>query len=145
MNQAAASSGLRRAMAMCIDLQSIIANLFHGTARAISGPFTPDQWAYNPNVPVIEYNPQEALRDLRSLGWLDTDRDGLLDKGKKPLKIEMLESPPDELLMRAHYRYFLIDQHSEHWTRICKQQNIAVYSTALPPETEMRLLAIWGK
>ena len=53
---------LRRALAMCIDLKSIIENLYHGTARAMNGPFTPDQWAYNPEVPVIEYNPQEALR-----------------------------------------------------------------------------------
>jgi peptide/nickel transport system substrate-binding protein len=81
---------LRRALAMCIDLKSIIENLYHGTARAMNGPFTPDQWAYNPNVPVIEYNPPEALRQLHSLGWLDTDKDGLLDKGKKPLKLEML-------------------------------------------------------
>jgi peptide/nickel transport system substrate-binding protein len=81
---------MRRTLAMCIDLKSLIENLYHGTARAMNGPFTPDQWAYNPDVPVIEYNPQEALRGFRSLGWLDTDRDGLLDKGKKPLKIEML-------------------------------------------------------
>ncbi|PYQ59187.1 MAG: hypothetical protein DMF58_12620 [Acidobacteria bacterium] len=81
---------LRRALAMCIDLKSIIENLYHGTARAMNGPFTPDQWAYNPEVPVIEYNPQEALRILHSLGWLDTDRDGVLDKNGKPLRIEML-------------------------------------------------------
>jgi peptide/nickel transport system substrate-binding protein len=81
---------MRRALAMCIDLKSIIENLYHGTARAMNGPFTPDQWAYNPDVPVIEYNPPEALRILRSLGYLDTDRDGILDKGKKPLKLEML-------------------------------------------------------
>jgi peptide/nickel transport system substrate-binding protein len=81
---------MRRALAKCIDLKSIIENVYHGTARAMNGPFTPDQWAYNPDVPVIEYNPQEALRDLRSLGWLDTDRDGILDKGKKPLKLELL-------------------------------------------------------
>jgi len=81
---------LRRALAMCIDLKSIIENLYHGTARAMNGPFTPDQWAYNPEVPVIEYHPQEALRILHSLGWLDTNRDGILDKNKKPLKIEML-------------------------------------------------------
>lgn len=80
---------LRRALAMCIDLQSIINNLYRGTARAMNGPFTPDQWAYNPEVPVIEYNPQEALRILRSLGWLDTDRDGILDKHRQPLKIEI--------------------------------------------------------
>jgi peptide/nickel transport system substrate-binding protein len=81
---------LRRALAMCIDLQSIINNLYRGTARAMNGPFTPDQWAYNPDIPVIEYNPQEALRILRSLGWLDTDGDGILDKNRRPLKLEML-------------------------------------------------------
>jgi len=81
---------IRRALAMCIDLKSIIENLYHGTARAMTGPFTPDQWAYNPEVPVIEYNPQEALRILHSLGWLDTNKDGLLDKNGKPLKLEML-------------------------------------------------------
>jgi type VI secretion system protein ImpJ len=60
------------------------------------------------------------------------------------LTIQVLDSPPDELVMRAHYRYFLIDQRSEQWQKIRQQGNIAVHSTAFPPETEMRLLAIWG-
>ncbi len=81
---------VRRALTMCIDLQSMINNLFHGTARAMNGPFTPDQWSYNPEVPVIQYDPAGAQRLLNSIGWLDTNRDGVLDKGGKPLKIEML-------------------------------------------------------
>ncbi|MEO6260518.1 MAG: ABC transporter substrate-binding protein [Thermoanaerobaculia bacterium] len=81
---------VRRALAMCVDLQSIINNLYHGTARAMNGPFTPDQWAYNPDVPVIQYSPQEAKRILNSLGWLDTDKDGLLDRNHKPFQLEML-------------------------------------------------------
>jgi type VI secretion system protein ImpJ len=60
------------------------------------------------------------------------------------LTIQVLESPPDELVMRAHYRYFLVDQRSEQWQKIRQQGNIAVYSTALAPDTEIRLLAIWG-
>jgi type VI secretion system protein ImpJ len=60
------------------------------------------------------------------------------------LTIVVLESPPDELVMRAHYRYFLVDQRSEQWQKIRQQGNIAVYSTAFPPDSEMRLLAIWG-
>ena len=47
-------------------------------------------WDHAGGSPVIEYNPQEALRTLHSLGWLDTDHDGILDKNHKPLKIEML-------------------------------------------------------
>jgi len=81
---------VRRALAMCIDLQSIIDNLYHGTARAMTGPFTPDQWAYNPEVPAIEYNPQQALHILNSMGWLDTNHDGVLDKDGKPLRLQMI-------------------------------------------------------
>ena len=81
---------VRRALAQCIDLSSVINNLYHGTARAMNGPFTPDQWAYNPNVPVIQFDPQGAQRALNSIGWLDTDHDGVLDKDHKPLKIDLL-------------------------------------------------------
>ena len=81
---------VRRALSMCVDLQSIINNLYHGTARAMNGPFTPDQWAYNPDVPVVKYDPAGAQHILNSLGWLDTDGDGILDKDHKPFKLEML-------------------------------------------------------
>jgi peptide/nickel transport system substrate-binding protein len=83
---------VRRALAKCIDLKSVINDLYHGTARAMNGPFTPDQWAYNPTVPVIEFDPPTALRELNAIGWLDTDHDGVLDKNRKPLKIDLLTS-----------------------------------------------------
>jgi peptide/nickel transport system substrate-binding protein len=81
---------VRRALAQCVDLKSVINNLYHGTARAMNGPFTPDQWAYNPNVPVIEFDPIAAQHALNSIGWLDTDHDGVLDKDHKPLKVDLL-------------------------------------------------------
>jgi peptide/nickel transport system substrate-binding protein len=81
---------IRRALAMCVDLQSLINNIYHGTARAMNGPFTPDQWSYNPEVPVIRYDPNEAKRIFNSLGWLDTDGDGILDKDHKPFVLEMV-------------------------------------------------------
>jgi peptide/nickel transport system substrate-binding protein len=80
---------VRRALAACVDLQSVITNLYHGTARAMNGPFTPDQWSYNPEVPVIRYDPAETTRVLNSLGWLDTDGDGILDKNHKPFALEI--------------------------------------------------------
>lgn len=110
-----ADSRLRRALAMCVDLQSIINNLYHGTARAMNGPFTPDQWAYNPEVPVIQYDPEGAKRALASLGWLDTNGDGLLDKGGKPLHIEMLvvggnaASNPFALLFQSELKKIGVD------------------------------------
>jgi len=80
---------VRRALAMCVDLQSVINNIYHGTARAMNGPFVPDQWSYNPEVPVIQFNPEEAKHTLNALGWLDTDGDGILDKNGKPFQLEM--------------------------------------------------------
>ncbi|HWW61414.1 MAG TPA: ABC transporter substrate-binding protein, partial [Thermoanaerobaculia bacterium] len=36
---------VRRSLAMCVNLNAIINDLYHGTARAMSGPFPPDNWA----------------------------------------------------------------------------------------------------
>ncbi len=75
---------VRRALAMCFDRQTVIDKLYHGQARAVSGPFVQDTWAYNPIVQPVEYNPQGAAALLSSAGWRDTDGDGLLDReGKK--------------------------------------------------------------
>lgn len=81
---------VRHALAMCVDLRSIINNLYRGTARAMSGPFTPDQWAYNPAVPVIEFDPPGARRLLASMGWLDSDGDGIVDHDKKPFSFDLV-------------------------------------------------------
>lgn len=84
---------VRRALAMCVPLDSIINDLYHGTARAMSGPFTPDDWAYNPMVPVIRHDPEGAKRALVSLGWLDKDGDGILEKNGKPFQFGMIIIP----------------------------------------------------
>jgi peptide/nickel transport system substrate-binding protein len=81
---------VRRALAMCIPIDAVIQDLYHGTARAMTGPFTPDEWAYNPTVPVIKYDPEGAKRLLASAGWRDTDADGLLDRDGKPFQFSLL-------------------------------------------------------
>lgn len=81
---------VRRALAMCLDRTAIINNLYYGTARIITGPFTPDQWAYNPSVEPIQFNPLAAQALLGAAGWKDSDSDGVLDRDGKPLQIEFL-------------------------------------------------------
>jgi peptide/nickel transport system substrate-binding protein len=81
---------MRRALASCLDRRSIISSLFHGTARIMTGPFTPDMWAYNSDVKAIEYGPDAARNVFEELGWRDTNEDGVFDKDGKPLEIEML-------------------------------------------------------
>jgi len=79
-----ADARVRRALAMCFDRQTVIDKLYHGQARAATGPFVQESWAYDPKVLPIEYNPQGAAALLASAGWRDTDGDGILDRdGKK--------------------------------------------------------------
>lgn len=81
---------VRRALAMCIPVDSVIQDIYHGTARALSGPFMPDDFAYNPTVPVIRYDPEGAKRLLTNAGWLDSNHDGIRDRNGKNYKIELI-------------------------------------------------------
>jgi peptide/nickel transport system substrate-binding protein len=81
---------VRRALAMAFDRQAVIDRLYHGQARAISGPFLPDSWAANPEVHPVEFNLQAAAGLLGSAGWRDSDNDGLVDRDGKPFSFVML-------------------------------------------------------
>ncbi len=103
-----------------------------------------------------DVKPSEMYALLQEVGKI-TSREympRIMDAAVPGLAIEPLEVPPEELLMRAHYRYFIIDQQPprekgpNYWQFIRENQNIAVYSTdsrRLPPETEIRLLVIYGQ
>jgi len=80
---------IRRALGMCLDTRSIITNLYGGTARAMAGHFLPEQWAYNPSTPVLEFDTSAAKQTFTSLGWLDTNGDGVIDKDGRPFQFEM--------------------------------------------------------
>ena len=85
-----ADASVRRALAMAFDRQTVIDGLYHGEAKAISGPFTPDSWANNPDVHPVEFNLQGASALLASAGWKDSDNDGTLDRDGKPFAFTML-------------------------------------------------------
>ncbi len=91
---------VRRALAMCIPVDSIINDLYHGTARRLSGPFMPGSYAYNTKVPLMPYRPDEARKILRSLGWIDRDKDGRLDRDGRPLTFSMLIMSGDPTVAR---------------------------------------------
>ncbi|HEV7765023.1 MAG TPA: ABC transporter substrate-binding protein [Thermoanaerobaculia bacterium] len=84
---------IRRALAMCVPIDSIIKNVFHDTARAVTGPFTPDEYAFNPAVPRVPFDPDGARRIFAETGWMDHDGDGVLDKGDRRFEVELLVIP----------------------------------------------------
>ena len=86
---------IRRALTMCLDRRLIIEKLYHVTARVISGPFTPNHWAFNPSVDPIEFDPVAARKIFEEAGWSDPDGDGVLNRGGLPFDLEMLLASGD--------------------------------------------------
>lgn len=83
---------VRRAMTMSLDRATIIESLYHGTARIITGPFTPDMWAYNQNVTAVRYDLLGAAELLASAGLADIDQDGVLEMGGETVEIDLIVS-----------------------------------------------------
>ncbi|HYC60343.1 MAG TPA: ABC transporter substrate-binding protein [Thermoanaerobaculia bacterium] len=84
---------VRSALAMCVPVDALIRDLFHGTGRRINGPFTPDEYAFNPAVAPVGFDPAAAKNLLATAGWIDRDGDGVLDKNGKPFAMQMLILP----------------------------------------------------
>jgi peptide/nickel transport system substrate-binding protein len=80
---------VRRALGMMFDRNAVIARLYKGQGRAISGPFTPDQWAYDASVKPLPYDPAAAVKLLAEAGWRDSDHDGVLDRNGKKFEFEI--------------------------------------------------------
>ena len=85
-----ADKRVRRALSMSVPIEPLIRDVYHNTARPMTGPFTPEEWAFNPSVQAIRFNPLEATRLLNEAGWRDTNGDGLLDRNGKPFRLEMI-------------------------------------------------------
>ena len=81
---------VRLALSKALDLKAVNDGLYGGTARAINGHFTPDLWGYNPQVKEIAYDLAGSRQLLASLGWKDSDGDGILDREGKPFRFELL-------------------------------------------------------
>lgn len=81
---------VRRALAMAFDRPTVIEQLFHGQARAVTGPFTPDLRENNPEAIPIDFNPSAATALLASAGWKDSDGDGVLDRAGKKFELTLV-------------------------------------------------------
>jgi peptide/nickel transport system substrate-binding protein len=90
-----ADAEVRRAFTMAIDRGAVVKHLYNGGARVMSGPFTVEQWAFNPAVPPIPFDPDGARAALQAKGWVDRDGDGIREKGKKALRVELLVDAAD--------------------------------------------------
>ena len=85
-----ADAETRRALAMTFNRAAVIDKVYHGQARPVTGPFTPDQWANDPQVEPIAFDPTKATALLRDAGWRDSNDDGVLDRCGVPFAFDLL-------------------------------------------------------
>lgn len=86
------NSVVRYALAHAVDRQAIIDNVMYGLSGPTYGPFIPSSWAFNPDVPKFEYNPNRARELLAEAGYTP-GIDGILAKDGEPLRLKLLFGP----------------------------------------------------
>jgi peptide/nickel transport system substrate-binding protein len=85
-----ADVGVRRAMAMLLDLEKIRFSVHRCLARIVTGPWPFDHPAYNHDIQPYPYDPAGAEALLAGAGWKDRDGDGIRDKGGTPMKFTFI-------------------------------------------------------
>lgn len=65
-----AEKPVRQALAYCIDKPATVEAATDGQGVAIYGDIPPASWAYNPDVPTYDYDPDAAAALLDEAGWV---------------------------------------------------------------------------
>jgi dipeptide transport system substrate-binding protein len=66
---------VRRAIAMAVDRDAILKEVYQGAGQKAKNPIPPTMWSYNDDVKDIEYNPEEAKKLLAAAGVTSLDTD----------------------------------------------------------------------
>lgn len=88
---------VRQAIAHAIDKEEIVRGVLLGYGVVATGPYKPDAWFYNPDVPSFPYDPEKSKALLAQAGWHDTDGDGILDKDGRPFSFTLLTNQGNPL------------------------------------------------
>jgi len=88
---------VRQALSFAINKQEIIDGVLLGYGAKATGPYKPDTWVYNPDVPRYDYNPEQARKLLKEAGWADSNQDGILDKDGQPFSFTIVTNQGNDL------------------------------------------------
>lgn len=94
---------VRRALLMAIDRQGLIDDYLAGQGVVADSPIFPGSWAYNPEIRSVGHDVEAASALLKQAGWIDTDGDGVRDKGNLQFKIDILtnDDPTRQAMAQA--------------------------------------------
>ncbi|HEY7696859.1 MAG TPA: ABC transporter substrate-binding protein, partial [Vicinamibacteria bacterium] len=81
--------GVRRAIAMLIDQETILNRLYEGSDERARSLLLPSSWAFSADVAQPSYDPPAAEALLDELGFRDRDGDGVRERGDRKLAFEL--------------------------------------------------------
>jgi peptide/nickel transport system substrate-binding protein len=70
-----------------VDGQAILHKVGLGRGKIQDSILFAVPWAFNPDIKRYPYDPDRALKLLASIGWKDTNGDGILDRKGEPFKL----------------------------------------------------------
>ncbi|MEZ4769009.1 MAG: ABC transporter substrate-binding protein [Caldilineales bacterium] len=116
-----AEKPVRQALWLALDVPSLLATAVNSQAIPANGPIMPGTWAYAaPDRPATDV--QRAADLLTEAGWVDSNGDGVRDRGEQTLSFTLLGDDP--LLLAAL---------AEQWKAIgvwAKPQEVSLVSLA---------------
>lgn len=96
---------VRRALAMAVDRQKLVESVFGKLALPAIGPVSRALATADTTLQQIPYDVEGSKRILDSLGWKDTNGDGIREKGRRVLEFGMLV--PSSSRSRAQFAVLL--------------------------------------
>ena len=85
---------LRRAIVMCVNRPALSQSVLGPYQVPSVGPVTPALWIWNEDLPEdIPFDSAGGVAALAALGWNDSDGDGVLDRGGRPLQFGLILPP----------------------------------------------------
>ncbi|MCY4321614.1 MAG: ABC transporter substrate-binding protein, partial [Bdellovibrionaceae bacterium] len=79
---------VRKALALLLNRKLMNEKFRYNQSELVRGPWYFWSEYADPTIPPIKFNPQKALQLLRSAGWADKDKNGLLEKTIQGVKKE---------------------------------------------------------
>lgn len=84
------NANIRKALSYAINRQEILAEYLQGFGKLCFGPVSPIfSGYYNKDLAPYEYMPSKAKELLTGEGWVDTDRDGIVDKNNEEFSFKI--------------------------------------------------------